>query len=189
MISKCMCINPRNIRYSPHRGLHMLGDGVWKGRLFRWWRKTRNESEHIEIDFTPKLRINRDDGGVSLDLLLVNDAGMTVWVEEATIVLTDLDAIWQTSIPNGQARHEIRQNGRANESLELSLAGAIYDATGRGEGRYSCFMSVVVRCRVAEEWFNKALDTYRVEMTGLKARSLHRLRWYEKKARPSDRPV
>src|SRR6266850_4184399 len=164
MISKCMCINPRNIRYSPHRGLHMLGDGVWKGRLFRWWRKTRNESEHIEIDFTPKLRINRDDGGVSLDLLLVNDARMTVWVEEATVVLTDLDAIWQTSIPNGQARHEIRQNVRANESLELSLAGAIYDAAGRPQGRYSCLVYIEVHYRFDDEWFSKGLDTYRVEM-------------------------
>ncbi len=167
----------------------MLGGGVWKGRLFRWWRKPGSESEHIEIRFAPQLKINPNDGGGSLDLVLVNDAGMTVWVEEATVVLTDLDAIWQTSIPNGQARHEIRQNVRANESLVLSLVAAIYDAAGRAEGRYSCFMGVVVRCRVGEEWFNKALDTYRVEMTGLKARSLHRLRWYEKKARPSDRPV
>jgi len=167
----------------------MLGDGVWKGRLFRWCGRLGTNQNTSKLILRPKLRINRDDGGVSLDLQLVNDAGMTVWVEDATIVLTDLDAIWQTSIPNGQARHEIRQNVRANESLELSLAGAIYDAAGRAEGRYACFMGVVVRCRVGEEWFNKALDTYRVEMTGLEARSLHRLRWYEKKARPSDRPV
>ena len=169
--------------------LRVLRDGVWKGRMSRWWRKTRNESGHIEIDFAPKLRINRDDGGASLDLLLVNNAEMTVWVEEATVVLTDLDATWQTSIPTGQANHEIRQIVRANESLELSLAGAIYDAAGRAEGRYSCFMVVVVRCRVGEEWFSKTLDTYRVEMTGLKARSLHRSRWYEKKAGASNRPA
>jgi len=170
-------------------GLPMLGDGVWKHRLFRWWRKAGSESEHIEIKFAPELRINRQDGGGSLDLLLMNNAGLTVWVEEAIVALTHLDAIWQTSIPTGRARHEIRQNVRANESLELSLAGAIYDAAGRAQGRYSCLIFVVVRCHVGEEWFTKALDTYKLEMTGLKARSLHRSRWYEKKARPSDHSV
>jgi hypothetical protein len=166
----------------------MLGDRVWKGRLFRWWRKPGSESEHIEIKFSPQLKINRYDGGGSLDLLLVNDANMTVWVEEARVVLTDLDATWQTAIPTCQAKHEIRQNVRANESLELSLARAVYDASGRAQGRYSCLIFVVVGCRVGEEWFNKALDTYKLEMTGLKARGLHRLRWYEKKTRPGDRP-
>jgi len=167
----------------------MLGDRVWKGILFRWWRKPGFELEHIEIKFSPQLKINRYDGGGSLDLLLVNDANLTVWVEEARVVLTDLDATWQTAIPTCQAKHEIRQNVRANESLELSLAGAIYDAAGRAQGRYSCLIFVVVRCRVGEEWFNKALDTYKLEMTGLKARSLHRSRWYEKKLKPSGHPV
>ena len=54
----------------------------------------------------------------------MNGAGMTVWVEEARVVLTDLDATWQTAIPSGHAKHEIRQNVRANESLGLSMAGA-----------------------------------------------------------------
>src|SRR5260370_41578962 len=103
MISKCMYINPRSIYNSLYRGLPMLGDGVWKGRLFRWWRRPGAESEHPEINFAPQLKINRNDGGGSLDLVLVNDAGMTVWVEEATVVLTDLDVSWQTSVPNGPA--------------------------------------------------------------------------------------
>jgi hypothetical protein len=106
----------------------------------------------------------------------VTGAGKTVWVEEARVVLADLDATWQTSIPTCEAKHAIRQNVRANESLELSLAGAIYDAAGRAQGRYSCLIFVDVRCRVGEQWFNKALDTYKLEMTGLKARGLHRKR-------------
>jgi hypothetical protein len=150
--------------------------------MFRWWQKPGSESEHIKTKFAPQLKINRYDGGGSLDLLLVNDVGITVWVEEARIVLTDLDAIWQTSIPTGQAKHEIRQNVRANESLELSLAGAVYDAAGRPQGTYSCFIYSDVRFRVSDEWFNKMLDTYSVEMTALKALGLRRLRWYEKKA-------
>jgi hypothetical protein len=167
----------------------MLGDRVWKGGLFRWWRKTGSESEHIDIKFAPRLKINRYEGGGSLDLLLVNDAGMTVWAEEAIVGLTDLDVIWQTSIPTGQNRHEIRQNIGANESLELSLVEAIYDAAGRPQGRYSCLICVDVRFRVGEEWFNKTLDPCRIEMNTLKVLGLRRLRWYDKKARPSDHPV
>jgi hypothetical protein len=167
----------------------MLSDRIWKDKLFRWRRKTRTESEHIEIKFASQLRINRLDGGVSLNLLLVNDACVTVWVEEAMVVLADLDAIWQISIPIGQARHEIRQNIRANESVELSLVRAIYDAAGRPQGRYSCLIWVDVRFRVREEWLNKTLDSYKVEMTALKVLGLRRSRWYEKKARPSYRPA
>jgi hypothetical protein len=167
----------------------MLGDRVWKGRLFRWWQKPGSELEHIKTKLAPQLKINRYDGGGSLDLLLVNDAGITVWVEEARIVLTDLDATFQTSIPTGQARHEIRQNIRANESLELSLAGAVYNAAGRPQGTYSCLIYSDVRFRVGDEWFNKNLDTYKVEMAWLKARGLHRSRWYGMKARPNGHPV
>jgi hypothetical protein len=167
----------------------MLGDQASKGRLFRGWRKPGSESEHIETKFASQLKINRYDGGGSLDLLLVNHAGITVWVEEARVVLTDLDAIWQTSIPTGQAKHEIRQNVRANESLELSLAGAVYDAAGRPQGRYSCLICVDVRGRIGAEWFNKTLDTYKVEMTALKVLVLRRLRLYEKRVSPRDRPA
>jgi len=114
---------------------------------------------------------------------------MTVWVEEATVVLTDLDANWQTSIPTGQARREIRQNVRANESLGLSLAGAIYDAAGRPQGRYSCLVYIEVHYRFDDEWFSKGLDTFRVEMGAFTVHGFHRLRWYEKKPRPNDHPV
>jgi hypothetical protein len=167
----------------------MLDGGVWKGRLFRLWRKTRAESEYVESSFASELRINREDGWVSLELLLVNDASMTVWVEEATVALTDLDANWQTSIPTGQARREIRQNVRASESLGLSLAGAIYEAAGRPQGRYSCLVYIEVHYRFDDEWFSKGLDIFRVEMGALTVHGLHRLRWYEKKARPNNHPV
>ncbi len=165
---------------------HMLGAGIRKGRLFRWRRKNETESEQIEVAFAPELRIVRNDGWVSLELLLANDANVMVWVEEAIVVLTDLDANWQTSISTGQAKHEIRQNVRGNESLGLSLAGAIYDAAGRPQGKYSCLISVDVRYRVGEAWFNRTLDTYKVEMAALTVFELRRSRWYEKKIRPID---
>jgi hypothetical protein len=181
MVSKCLYINSRSICYPSYGGLDMLGDRVWKGGLFRWWRKTVSESKRIEIKFAPQLKINRHDGAGSLDLLLVNDAGMTVWVEEALVVLADLDAIWQTAIPTCQTQHEIRQNISAEESLELSLVGAIYDAAGRPQGRYSCLISVDIRCRVGDEWFNKTLGASRIEMNTLKVLSLRHSRWYEKR--------
>jgi hypothetical protein len=184
-----MYIKAARIYYSVYRVPHMLSAGAWKDRLFRWWRKMGAESEQTQIDFATKLRINRQDGVASLELILVNDANMTVWVEDAIVALTDLDASWQTSIPPGKARHEIRQNVRANESLELSLANAIYDAAGRPQGRYSCLISVDVRCRVGKESFNKTLDPYKAGMTALMVLGLRRLRWYEKRVRPRDRPA
>lgn len=161
--------------------LYMLDGRVWKDRLFCWWRKTRTELEHIEIDFAPKLRIIRNDGRVSLELLLVNDARMTVWVEEAKFVLADLDANWQSAIPTGQAIHEIRRNVRAKETLGVSLARAIYDASGRPHGPYSCVVYIEVRYRFNDRWFSKTLDTYKVEMGAFTVVGLHRLRWYEKR--------
>lgn len=167
----------------------MLAVRVWKDRLFRWWRKTRTESEHSGNDFAPKLRNIRDDGWVSLELLLVNHASVTVWVEEAIVVLTHLDANWQTSIPTVQARHEIRQNVRANETLGVSLARATYDAAGRPQGTYSCLICIEVRYRLGEEWFSRTLGTYEVEMAALTVLALGRSRWYEKRVRRSDRPA
>jgi hypothetical protein len=151
--------------------------------LFRFWRKIKSGTAQAAIKFTPKLTINRNYGWTSLELRLINNASVTVWVEEAVVVLSDLDTSWQTSMPAGQAKHEIRQHVRAHESLELSLAQAIYDAGGRPQGFYSCLISVDVWYRFGDEWFQKALDTFQVEMTGLKPRSLRRLRWYDKRIR------
>ena len=66
----------------------MLAGVVSKYRLFRWWWKTSTESQHGENDFAAKLRISRDDDRAELELLLVNDASVTAWVEEAKVVLT-----------------------------------------------------------------------------------------------------
>jgi hypothetical protein len=76
----------------------------------------------------------------------------------------------------GQAKREIRQHLRAHESLELSFVQAIYDATGKPQGSYSCLICIDVRCRVGEQWFHKALDAFKVEMIGFKPRGLRRLR-------------
>jgi hypothetical protein len=165
----------------------MLSDRIWKDGLFRWWRKARTESEHGENDFALELRINRHYESVSLNLQIANKTDTTIWVEEAKVVLADLAVIWQTSIPTGQAIHEIHQNVRANETLRLNLARAIHDAAGRPLGKYSCLVCVDVHYRLGDEWFNKTLDTYKMEMFGLNARGLRLSHWYEKTIRPSRR--
>ena len=116
--------------------------------MFRWWRKTGTDVKGSKIDFAPKLKITRNNGWVSLELLLNNDAKKAVWVEEAKVIITDLDAEWQTSDPTGQVRLEIRQNVSANEFLGLSLAETIYDAAGRPQRNYTCVAGLEIRCRI-----------------------------------------
>jgi hypothetical protein len=149
--------------------------------LFRRWRKTKPEPGRVQIDFSGRLRVFHNDDWVSLELVLVNRSEVTVWVEDATVALTDLDTCWQAGIPTGRARHPISQNVRPNEELGVSLAGAIYGAAGRPQGPYSCLVLTNVRYRVFDEWCDAQLETYRVEMAALTAVALNSRRWYDKK--------
>jgi hypothetical protein len=88
----------------------MPSNRAWKGRLFRWWRKIKTETGPAAIECALELNINRANGRVSLELLLVNH-----------VVLAGLDTSWQTSIPPGQAKREVRHSVRAYESLEVEL--------------------------------------------------------------------
>src|SRR5205807_2112543 len=102
-----------------------------------------------------------------LELFLVNRSNVTVWVEEAAVVLSNLEANSQTSISTGQARHKILQNISPNDSLGVSLVGSIYEGAGRPQGKYTCVIFTDVHFRVGNEWFNKTLDACRVEMAAL----------------------
>jgi len=163
----------------------MMRNVFWKFGLFRRWRKTEPEPGGSRIDFSARLRDFRDDGWVCLELLLVNRSNVTVWVEEAMVVLSELETNWQTSISTGQARHEVLQNIRPDDTLRVSLVGDIYDAAGKPQGMYSCLVFTNVRYRVGDEWFNKTLDVYRVEMAALTVFRLRRRRWFGKKVRAS----
>ncbi len=121
----------------------------------------------LEVNEARRLRQLEDENG-RLKKIVVQQA-------------LDLDAIWQTSIPPGHVRHEIRQNVRAKDSLELSFDRAIYESAGSPQGVYSCLIRTDVRYRLGDEWFNQTLDIFKVEMTGLKARRLRRPRWYERR--------
>jgi len=165
-----------------------MHESIWI-RLLPWKRKNKAESKSAQIKFFPKLITCRENGWLSLELLLENCSSWTVWVEEATVFLADLDAIWQSTDAAGQARHEIRQNVGANDTLGVSLAVAIYNAAGRPQGKYSCLVLTDVRYRVLDEWCDAKLETCRVEMAGLTVVGLHSARWYDKKIKQINRPV
>ena len=150
-------------------------------RLLPWRLENKAESKSAKIKFAPKLRITREDGWQYLELQLVNRSSWRVWVEEAKVVLADLEASLQTAIPPGQARHKILQNVNPNETLRVSLAAAIYDAAGRPQAPYSCLVFTHVRYRAFDEWCDAKLETYRVEMVALSVSGLHSARWYDKR--------
>ena len=127
--------------------MDLLDERYWIG-LLPWRRKNKPESKSAQIKFAPKLEITREDGWVYLELQLVNRSNWTVWVQEATVVLIDLDAKWQTAVSNKQARYEILQNVEPHDTLSVSLARTIYDAAGRPQAPYSCLVSTNVRYRV-----------------------------------------
>ena len=149
-------------------------------RLLAWLRKNKPNSKSAQIKFAPKLGITREDGRPYLELQLVNHSSWTVWVEEASIVLTHLDANYQTGLLAGRARYQIFQNVRPNETVSVGLARTIYDAAGRPAGPYSRLVCTNVSYRAVDEWCNAKLQTYFVEMAALKVLSLHSARWCEK---------
>ena len=154
-------------------------------RLLPWRQKNKAESKSVQIKFEPQLTITCEDGWKYLELLLVNRSSWRVWVEEATVVLNDLNTNWQTAIATGQARHEIHQYVGANDTLSVSLARAIYDAAGRPHGPYSCLVLTNVRYRVFDEWCDAKLETCRVEMEALGVIGLRTSHSYDRRINKS----
>jgi len=157
-----------------------MDEHFWIRRL-PWRKKNKADSKSAQIKFAPHLTIIRKDDWTYLELQLVNRSSWGVWVEEASLVLADLNARMQTEPPTGQAKYEILQDVRPNQTLGVSLARTIYDAAGRPQGPYSCLVLTNVRYHVFDEWCNAQLHTYRVEMAALTAVDLHSYRWYDKK--------
>ena len=152
-------------------------------RFLPWRQKYKSKSKSVQIKFAPRLAITREDGWVYLELQLVNRSSWRVWVEEACVVLADLDANLQTAASDGRSRHAIRQNVGPNETLSVSIAAAIYDAAGRPQGPYSCLVLTNVRYRIFDQWCNAKLETCFVEMATLSVFSLRSARWYDKKTK------
>jgi len=145
-----------------------------------WW-KIVSQLEQVQSRFSANLRIIHDYGAMLLVLLIENNSNRTVWVEEAVVSLTELDADWQTSTENTQAILGVRQSIGPHEILELSPVNTIYEAAGRPQGKYSSIMHIDVRYRVDDKWCHKTLDAYKIKMGALMLLGLRHLRWYEMK--------
>ena len=109
-------------------------------------------------------------------LLLTNNSGEPVWIEEIEIFLADLRAHEQVAEPSCNGTLKIRQSVPARDLLPISLATCIYRAAGEPQRHYSCVLSSIVRYRIREEWFGKELDVYRISMIGLTAAKVRRER-------------
>jgi hypothetical protein len=165
-----------------------MNNSYW-ARLLPWRQKNAVGSNPNQINFEPQLVITREDTRTYLVLQLVNRSSSTVWVEEASVALADLDADRQTEVPTGRATNQILQNVRPKETFSVSLARAIYDAADRPQGPYSCLTLTNVRYRVFNESRNAQLETCRVEMAALTVVDLHRARSYDRKMKRIRGPV
>lgn len=124
----------------------------------------------------PGIGFTRLDGMQSLSLLLDNPSEMHVWVEEIEIFLSTLKAERQTAEASCHEILKIRQTVRRGDMLPVSLAEVIYKAAGDPQRRHSCVLSSLLRYRVGEEWFERKMDNFRIQMIGLKAADVHRER-------------
>jgi hypothetical protein len=154
--------------------------GIWN-RLFSWRLQDHNELNPQRVEFVSKLRLNRSDGWAALELFLKNRSQASVWVEDATLILTELDTSSHIALPSGQARHQILQDIQPNDELSVSVAEAIYDAAGRPQGLYSSLVFTNIRYRALNQWCGVQLETCRIEMDALTAVDLHRVRRYDKR--------
>jgi len=154
--------------------LLVVGAASGSAAAFFWRRKKDEDIPANRKRFRPVLGFTRLDGGESLSLLLTNDSSERVWVEEIELFLSGLKADQQASEPSCHGIQKILQAVRSGDMLPVSLAQAIYNAAGSPQRRYSCLLSSVVRYRIGEESFEKTMDSYRIQMNGLKASRVYR---------------
>jgi hypothetical protein len=160
--------------------MNMTSDRSWIHRL-PWRRKGKDETKAAQIKFRPELQIINENGWANLSIALVNQSSFTVWIEHTNIALADLDAKFQAPNSTGHFKQQILQNVGAKETLNVSLANAVYDAAGRPQGPYTCLLLVNVRYWVFDEWCDVRAATCRIAMTAIHVTDLASARWYDKK--------
>jgi len=154
--------------------LLFVGIASGSGIAYFWRRKKNEDTPENRKQFRPVLGFTRLDGGESLSLLLTNDSSERVWVEEIELFLSGLQADQQTAEPSCHGTQKILQAVHSGDMLPVSLAQAIYKAAGNPQRRYSCLLSSIVRYKIGEESFEKSLESYRIQMNGLKASRVYR---------------
>jgi len=144
--------------------------------LRRWGGGSGTDSLDRSSGFRPCIGFTRLDGMKSLSLLLPNETQTHVWAEEIEIFLTELVADDQTADPSFHGTQKIRQMIPPGDLLPISLAEVIYKAAGDPQRKHSSILSSVVRYRIGEKWFEKNLETYRIQMNGLTASGVQKVR-------------
>jgi hypothetical protein len=144
--------------------------------LRAWRERDRTDSTDKSSGFRPRIGFTRLDGMASLSLLLINKSSENVWVEEVEIFLSGLIADQQTAEASGHEIQKIRQMVRPGDTLPISLAEVIYKAAGDPQRKYSCILSSVLHYRIDEEWSDKRLENYKIQMIGLTASGIQRAR-------------
>jgi len=142
-----------------------------------WRRKSIQQAGNTGVDFRPAIGFTPLGGCKSLAVLLLNKSIGNVWAEEIEVMLTELRADDQTSEASCREVLKIRQTIRPPDMLPVSLMEIIYKAAGGPQRRYSCVMSSIVRYRAGEEWFEKPMPPYKLNLAGLTVVSSQRQRW------------
>ena len=144
--------------------------------LFLYRRHKKVSFSEIEIDLRPAVRITSFDGWQALELQVFNRSDVKVWIEEAKLVITDLEANFQTALATGQHIQKISQAVVPDECLSMSLAGGLYDAAGRPLGPYSFNLWGTVHYQIRENWAQANIRPHRIEMAALSVRRVRRIR-------------
>jgi hypothetical protein len=144
--------------------------------VFLYRRHKKDNFSEVRIDLRTAVRITSFDGWVALELELINRSDVNLWIEEAKLVITDLEANYQTAPATGQQIHKIRQAVIPDECRSISLAGSLYDAAGRPQGPYSFLLWGTVHYRIDEDWAQANIRPYRIEMAALSVVRVQRIR-------------
>ena len=144
--------------------------------LFLYRQRKKEILSEIQIDLCPAVRITSFDGWQALELQLVNRSDVKVWVEEANLVITDLEANFQTALATGQHIHKIRQPVVPDECISMSLTGSLYDAAGRPQGPYSFQLWGTIHYRIGEKWAQANIRPHRINMVALSVLGVQRIR-------------
>jgi hypothetical protein len=144
--------------------------------LFQYRRRKKDNLSPIQIDLRPAVPIASFKGWASLEFQFANRSSATVWLEEAKLVITDLETNFQTALATGQTAHRIRQTVLPHETLSMSLAGNLYEAAGRPQGPYSFLVLGTVHYRIGEDWAVANIRPHRIEMAALSVLRLRRVR-------------
>jgi hypothetical protein len=152
---------------------------LFAGAALAYWAIRRWLPKVSEFDFEPELSITRKNGWAFLDLVLVNNSRVPIFAESATFAVADLDADFQGAPASAEQNLQIREEIAAGEVLRISLVETVYLAAGKPQGEYSFLISGSIRYRAENNWYEIALQTYRVRMIALTAVRLLRMRWYD----------